>query len=149
MNQTLVADPTAAGCRWVDIPGASDPRGTVTFCETGKSVDFPMRRVFWIHGVTVGQNRGHHAHRDCRLAIVAAAGAATLVLDDGRVRERVRLDRPNRGVLVETWVWHELVDFAADSVILVMASHNYDEADYIRDHDAFRREVAERPAVSR
>ena len=131
-----------SGCRWVDVRGASDPRGTVSFIETGIDLDFTIRRAFWIHGVPVGQPRGHHAHREVRLAMIAVAGGADLVLDDGTVRETVRLDRPDRAMLVEPWVWHELVDFAADSVILVMASHNYDEADYIRDYDAFRREAA-------
>jgi len=95
--------------------------------------------------VPVGKPRGHHAHRDARLAMIAVAGGADLILDDGSVRETVRLDRPDRAMLVEPWVWHELADFAASTVVLVLASSNYIEADYIRDYDAFRREVKERP----
>ncbi len=133
------------GCRWVDVRGASDPRGTVRFIETGVDLDFAIRRAFWIHGVPVGQPRGHHAHRYARLLTIAVAGAADLVLDDGVTRETVRLDRPDRGVLVEPWVWHELADFAAATVMLVLASNNYDEADYIRVYDQFHREVKERP----
>lgn len=132
------------GCRWVDVRGASDPRGTVSFIETGIDLDFTIRRAFWIHGVPVGQPRGHHAHREVRLAMIAVAGGADLVLDDGVVRETVRLDRPDRAMLVEPWVWHELVDFAASTVVLVLASANYAEADYIRDYDTFRREVKAR-----
>lgn len=133
------------GCRWVDVRGASDPRGTVSFIETGLDLDFIIRRAFWIHGVPVGQPRGHHAHREARLAMIAVAGAAGLVLDDGAVRDTARLDRPDRAMLVEPWVWHELEDFAAATVVLVLASSNYAEADYIRDYDTFRREVKERP----
>jgi hypothetical protein len=133
-----------SGCRWVNIRGSSDPRGTVSFIETGIDLDFSIRRAFWIHGVPVGQPRGHHAHREVRLAMIAVAGAADLVLDDGVTRETVRLDRPDRAMLVEPWIWHELVDFAASTVVLVLASANYAEADYIRDYDTFRREVKER-----
>lgn len=134
-----------SGCRWVTVRGASDPRGTVSFIETGIDLDFIIRRAFWIHGVPVGQPRGHHAHRDARLAMIAVAGGADLILDDGTVRETVRLDRPDRAMLVEPWVWHELADFAAASVVLVLASSNYTESDYIRDYETFRREVRERP----
>jgi hypothetical protein len=136
---------TAGGSRWVNVRGASDPRGTVSFIETGVDLDFAIRRAFWIHGVPTGQPRGHHAHRDARLAMIAVAGGADLILDDGVTRETVRLDRPDRAMLVEPWVWHELADFAASTVVLVLASSNYIEADYIRDYDQFRREVKERP----
>lgn len=132
------------GCHWVDVRGASDPRGTVSFIETGVDLDFTIRRAFWIHGVPVGQPRGHHAHREVRLAMIAVAGGANLILDDGTERETVRLDRPDRAMLVEPWVWHELVDFAAATVVLILASSNYAEADYIRDYDTFRREVKAR-----
>jgi hypothetical protein len=133
-----------SGCSWIDVRGASDPRGTVSFIETGLDLDFTIRRAFWIHGVPVGKPRGHHAHRDARLAMIAVAGAADLILDDGAMRETVRLDRPDRAMLVEPWVWHELQDFAAATVVLVLASSNYTEADYIRDYDTFRREVKAR-----
>jgi len=132
------------GCRWVDVRGSSDPRGTVSFIETGIDLDFTIRRAFWIHGVPVGQPRGHHAHREVRLATIAVAGGADLILDDGDRRETVRLDRPDRAMLIEPWVWHELTDFAASTVVLVLASSNYAEADYIRDYDTFRREVKAR-----
>jgi hypothetical protein len=132
------------GCRWIDVRGSSDPRGTVSFIETGIDLDFAIRRAFWIHGVPAGQPRGHHAHREVRLAMIAVAGGADLVLDDGAIRETVRLDRPDRAMLVEPWVWHELVGFAAATVVLVLASSNYAEADYIRDYDTFRREVKAR-----
>lgn len=135
---------TIGGCRWLDVRGASDPRGTVSFIETGIDLDFVVRRAFWIHGVPVGQPRGHHAHRVARLAMIALAGAADLILDNGAARETVRLDRPDRAMLVEPWVWHELADFAAGTVVLVLASSNYTEADYIRDYDRFLREVKAR-----
>ncbi|MCW5746564.1 MAG: FdtA/QdtA family cupin domain-containing protein [Alphaproteobacteria bacterium] len=135
------AAPTAAGCRWLAVRGAADPRGRINFVETGADLDFPVRRAFWIHGVPAGQNRGHHAHREARLLIVALSGGADLVLDDGRHRETVRLDRPDLGMLVGAWVWHELHDFAADTVVLALASTGYAESDYIRDYDTFLRDV--------
>ncbi|HJQ58553.1 MAG TPA: FdtA/QdtA family cupin domain-containing protein [Vineibacter sp.] len=137
-------EPSIEGCHWLPIRGATDPRGRLHFIESGTDLDFTVQRAFWIHGVPVGQNRGHHAHREARLVIMALSGAAGLVLDDGRRRETVRLDRPDVGMLVGTWVWHELHDFAAGTVVLVLASTGYAEADYIRDYDAFRREVAAR-----
>jgi hypothetical protein len=130
-----------AGCRWVTIRGASDPRGRINFVETGTDLPFPLRRAFWIHGVPEGQNRGHHAHRETELLVTVPAGAVDLVLDDGRRRETVHLDKPDTGMIVGAWVWHELHKFAAGTVVLVLASTAYAESDYIRDYADFRREV--------
>lgn len=136
--------PGVAACRWMAIRGAGDPRGSINFVETSTDLPFPLNRAFWIHGVPAGQNRGHHAHREAQLFIVVLAGAADLVLDDGRQRETVRLDRPDLGMFVGTWVWHELHNFAAGTVVLVLASTGYAESDYIRDYTDFRREVERR-----
>lgn len=136
--------PTVAGCRWLKLRGAADPRGRINFIETVTDLDFPIRRVFWIHGVPAGQNRGHHAHRESRLVLVAVAGGADLVLDDGQRRETLRLDRPDIGMVVEPWVWHELHDLAAGTVVMVLASTGYAESDYIRDYADFLRDVQTR-----
>jgi hypothetical protein len=125
------------------LRGAGDPRGRINFVETGTDLPFPLQRAFWIHGVPEGQDRGHHAHREAQLLIVALAGGADLVLDDGHCREIVRLDSPDRGMVVGAWVWHELHRFAAGTVILVLASTAYAESDYIRDYADFGREVRE------
>ena len=133
-----------ANCRHVPIRGASDPRGTVNFLEVGREIDFPVQRAFWIHCVPEGRPRGQHGHRRLSLLLVALAGGCDVVLDDGAVRCTVRLEQPDRGLLVGPWVWHELLDFSAGTVVLALASGLYDEADYIRDYAAFRAEVAAR-----
>ena len=38
-------------------------------------------------------------------------------------------------------VWREMKDFSKGSVMLVLASEHYNEADYIRDHNEFLRQV--------
>ncbi len=147
MRQTdsvVPPSPTVTGCRWVQLRGASDPRGRISFVETGTDLDLPIRRAYWIHGVPVGKGRGHHAHRESRLILMALSGATGLVLDDGQHRETVRLDRPDLGMIVDAWVWHELHDFAAGTVVLVLASTGYAESDYIRDYADFLRDVKTR-----
>ena len=78
--------------------------------------------------------------------LAALSGGTDLVLDDGQRRETVRLDRPDLGMIIEPWVWHELHAFAAGTVVLVLASTGYSEADYIRDHADFLRDVKNRDA---
>ena len=135
---------TARGCRWIAIPGATDERGSINFLEYGKGLDFPVKRAFWLHHIAPGQWRGRHGHRRNSLVLVALAGGCLVDLDDGSFEESVVLNDPARGLLVAPFVWHELTDFAEGSVILVMASDLYDEAEYLRDYDEFKRLTSQR-----
>ena len=132
-------------CRWIAVPGAVDERGSVHFIESGKDLPFQPQRLFWLHHIAPGQWRGRHGHRKTELLLVALHGGCRVHLDDGKATEQVTLDDPTRALHIGTWVWHELTDFAAGSAILVIASTPYEDAEYLRDYEAFRREAATRP----
>lgn len=132
----------ARDCRWIAVPGASDPRGSINFLEPGKGLDFEPRRVFYLHHVAAGQWRGRHGHRRTQLVLVAVSGSCRIHLDDGAVKETVTLDDPARALHVAPWVWHELIDFSPAAVVMALASTRYEEADYLRDYEVFRREVS-------
>src|SRR6267378_578903 len=136
---TNALNPT--NCRWIDVPGAADRRGRVNFLEFGKGLDFQPKRLFWLHHVAAGQWRGRHGHRETKLVLVAASGACRVDLDDGAIRQTVALDDPARALYVGAWVWHELMDFAPGTAVVVIASTVYDEAEYLRDYEVFTREV--------
>jgi len=131
-------------CRWVPVPGASDVRGWVNFLELGKALDYQPRRIFWLHHVAPGQWRGRHGHRESKLLFVALNGSCQAHLDDGKVKETVTLNDPTTALYVAPWVWHELTDFAPQTAVMIIASSLYEEAEYLRDYDVFKREVAER-----
>ena len=71
-------------------------------------------------------------------------GSCKLNLDDGKVKEAVLLDDPSQAVHIGPVVWHELTDFTPQAVILVIASTLYDEAEYLRDYETFKRVAAGR-----
>jgi dTDP-4-dehydrorhamnose 3,5-epimerase-like enzyme len=131
----------ARNCRWIDVPGASDSRGSVNFLERGKGLDFEPRRLFYLHHVAPGQWRGRHGHRQTQLVLVTVNGSCRTHLDDGIEKEAVTLDDPTKGLYIAPWVWHELTDFAPGTVVVVLASTPYEEADYLRNYEVFRREV--------
>ena len=132
------------GCRWIAVPGAADARGRINFLELGRGLDFAPKRLFWLHHLAPGQWRGRHGHRESELLLVAMSGGCQVQLDDGTTKERVALEDPARALYIGTWVWHELTDFAPDTAILVAASSLYDEAEYLRDYETFKRERPQR-----
>src|SRR5690606_38600466 len=87
-------------------------------------------------------SRGFHAHKQLRQLAVCVSGKCRMLLDDGVSKEEVWLDSPKKAVFIDTLIWHEMHDFSEDCVLMVLASHAYDEADYIRNYEEFVRIVS-------
>ena len=121
--------------RLIDLPKIIDPRGNLTVAEQQREVPFPMERVYWTYDVPSGESRGGHAHKECEEVIVAVSGSFDVTLDDGEIRETYHLNHPYQGLYVGTGIWRTLEDFSSGAVCLVMASHLFEEEDYIRDYD--------------
>jgi dTDP-4-dehydrorhamnose 3,5-epimerase len=120
-----------------------DARGALVSIESSVDVPFDIRRVYYLLG-RPGSSRGFHAHKTLRQLMVCVAGSCRVVLDDGRSRSDYVLERPDQALLVEAMMWREMHDFAEGTVLLVLASAHYDEADYIRDYDEFLREAGDK-----
>ncbi|MCW2741934.1 MAG: WxcM-like protein [Blastococcus sp.] len=130
-------DGNGAGCRIVDLPRVTDPRGNLTFIEGGAHVPFDIERVYYLYDVPGGESRGGHAHRGLEQLIIAAAGSFDVIVDDGTETARFHLNRSYYGLYLPRLTWRELGNFSTGSVCLVLASQKYGEDDYFRDYDDF------------
>lgn len=137
MKETTVLD-----CLSVQLPKVHDKTGSIVAINNGEDVPFEVRRVYYLYDVPGGGTRGGHAHRRLRQLIVAGSGSFDVIVDDGRRRKSVTLNRPNHGLLITPGIWRELVNFSAGAVCIVLASRHYDEADYIRDYDTFQASIS-------
>lgn len=119
-----------------------DERGKLIALEAlSDLVPFEVRRVYYIYDTTPGTIRGNHAHKTLQQVLLCVSGACTVVCEmpDGTKTEH-RLDWPDRGLLIEGLVWRQMKDFSKDAVLMVLASEHYDENDYIRDYEIFKKE---------
>ena len=105
--------------------------------ENSTTIPFEVKRSYYLYDVPGGESRGGHAHRELSQLIVAASGSFSVTLDDGKVKRTFLLNRPYQGLYVVSGIWRTLDDFSSGSVCLVLASHIYDEGDYIRDYQCF------------
>ena len=115
----------------------SERKGNISVVENNQDVPFEVRRAYYLYDVPGGESRGGHAHKELSQLIIAASGSFTVTLDDGRVKRTFTLNRPYQGLYVVPGIWRTLDDFSSGAVCLVLASHEYDEGDYIRDYNEF------------
>lgn len=128
-------------CHIIDLPKIADPRGNLTFIEENRHVPFEIRRIFYLYDVPAGAERGGHALRTCHQFLIALSGSFDVLLDDGVKSARYRLDRPYFGLFICPMIWRELANFSSGAVCLALASRSYEEADYYRDYNDFRKAV--------
>lgn len=133
MKQSSVYD-----CSIIEIDKHHHEKGNISVVQNRTTIPFETKRIYYLYDVPGGESRGGHAHRELNQLIMAASGSFTVTLDDGKIKRTFTLNRPYQGLLVVPGIWRTLDDFSSGSVCLVLASHEYDESDYIREYEEFK-----------
>ena len=123
--------------RLINMKIFGDERGKLVSLESNKNVPFEIKRVYYIYDTLPDQDRGMHAHKNMEQIIVAMAGSCQFVLDDGKSRETLWLNRPDVGLYIGKNMWREMKNFSYGCKLMVLASDYYDEKEYIRNYDEF------------
>jgi dTDP-4-dehydrorhamnose 3,5-epimerase-like enzyme len=123
----------------IDIPKIMDPRGNLAVVEKD-TIPFSIKRVYYLYDVPSTSYRGGHAHKECLEVLIAVSGSFVVVVNDGKGNTRkFLLNKPDRGLVIPKMTWRELTDFSSAAMCLVLASEEFDEADYIREKQEFER----------
>lgn len=117
----------------------ADIRGSLTVGEFERTIPFNAKRYFMVFDVPSIETRGEHAHRECHQFLICVRGSCSVVADDGFNRQEFLLDRQDLGIHIPPMIWGVQYKYSPDAVLLVFASHYYNEADYIRDYSEFQK----------
>jgi dTDP-4-dehydrorhamnose 3,5-epimerase-like enzyme len=126
----------------INLNGIGDGRGVLVSLEAFKNVPFEIKRVYYLTQLKPNCPRGFHAHKNLEQLLICLNGSCDLILDDGTERKTVHLNDSTKGLLIESMIWREMQNFSTDCVIMVLAGQYYDENDYIRDYETFKKSVA-------
>jgi len=125
----------------IDMHVFSDERGKLISLEGNRHVPFEIKHVCWIYDTLPDRNRGMHAHKDIEQVIIAIDGCCRFVLDDGKTREELWLNRPDKALYIGKNMWREMRDFSYGCKLMVLSSDYYNKYEYIRDYDEFLRSI--------
>ena len=130
--------------KFVDFSIHGDNRGCLIAIESQIDVPFEIKRVYYIFDTLKDVRRGFHAHKKLSQVLIAVSGSCKIKLDNGYEQSIVELSDPSKGLIVGNNMWREMYDFAPGTVLLVLASENYNEEDYIRNYDDFIKYIKNR-----
>lgn len=127
---------TVKDCVMVDIPSFTDERGAISVMD--KELPFEVKRVFWLHHINEGKDRGAHAMLNGMEIMVAIHGSFMLDLDDGLNKTSIELNNPNQGVIIRPGIWFRTHGFTPDGVALILADEAYAKDRYTYDYDEYK-----------
>jgi len=122
--------------QYIEFARVGEPaQGYISIAE---KLGFELKRIFWTYHTPESIVRGRHAHHKTEMILVAAAGRIIVntEMPDGS-QETFILEKPNMGVYLPKKCWHTM-QYSHNAIQLVLASTEYDESDYVRDHQEFK-----------
>jgi len=122
----------------IDLPKILDPRGNLSFLESGKHVPFKIKRTYWIYDVPGGEVRGGHAFKEQQELVIVLSGSLDIVVFDGSEEKKYSLNRSYYGLYIPNGLWRHMENFATNTLALVTSNTSFDENDYIRNKAEFR-----------
>lgn len=125
-------------CSIIQLNKIKNRAGNISVIENSKRIiPFDVNRIFYLYDIPGGESRGAHSHKECHQFLIAASGSFEVLLDDGITKRLVQLNRADIGLHIPPNIWASEINFSSGSICLVLASHIYDEKDYIRDYNQY------------
>ena len=128
---------SVSDCSLIELPKIENRSGNLTSIQNSIEIPFDIKRVFYLYDIPGGKDRGAHAHIECHQFLIAGSGSFDVLLDDGKSKKIVSLNQPYKGLHIPPGIWASEINFSSGSICLVLASHKYDEKDYVREYNAF------------
>ena len=123
----------------IDFAKLGDP--SIGYISVGQNdqLPFEVKRIFWTYYTPESIVRGRHAHHTTEQLLIAVTGRIVVTTEkaDGTINTFV-LDSPNQAVYVPPNVWHTM-QYSHTATQVVLASTLYNEKDYIRDYEQFKK----------
>lgn len=125
------------GYKVIDFDIHPDERGNLTSVSDMKEIPFEIKRIYYTWDMPKDAIRGGHAHRDLEEVMICLHGSCDFVLDDGKEKITITLDRPNKGLYVSAHLWRHFTNFSSDCVVILIASDYFHPEDHVKDYNEF------------
>ena len=123
----------------IDLHSIGDEDSGFISVSEKNNLPFLPKRIYWTYQVPYGVVRGNHAHYELEQILVAVAGIIEIEIETLKNEKFIfKLDKPDLGLYIPVMCWRN-IKYSQNSVLMCIASLEYDEKDYIRDYFEFQK----------
>jgi dTDP-4-dehydrorhamnose 3,5-epimerase-like enzyme len=112
----------------INLQTYTDHRGNLTVIDN--ILPFKIKRIFYIYGVD-DSIRGGHRHKKTVQAAICLKGSCHISSNNNIDKQEFVLDSPSKCLVINPEDWHTMENFSIDAILMVLASEEYSEDDYI------------------
>jgi len=134
-------------CKIINLHKIHNLAGNIVSLENIKNIPFEVKRIYYLYDVPMGSERGGHGHYELEQFIIAASGSFTFIIDDGMNKKEFFLNNPSKALYIKSGMWREIKNFSSGSICMVLASHKYQESDYIREYKEYLKYKNDTPLI--
>ena len=114
--------------KYLSVPTFIDSRGSLSVID--KILPFKIKRVYYIYNVN-DSDRGYHSHKKTIQALIMINGSCDVYVGKTNKHIKYKIDSPSKCLLLNPEDFHWMSNFTENSVLLVLASEEFDKDDYI------------------
>ena len=130
-------EPRVQGVRWVKMTRRGNNKGQSIAGEWKTDWPFNPIHVEFVFNLPDTAIRSHHAYRECHQLLLCLTGGLKILVDNGTIREELLIHHPEHALYVPNGIWTCQYGFQPNTVLAIFASHEFDEADIVRDYRNF------------
>lgn len=129
-------------CKLIHFKQVNEEDGSLVFMESLNEVPFEIKRLFYIFNVPEMVKRADHANKNTDFVLINISGSSKIEVDNGKEKIVFELTSTNVGLFIPHMTWMKTYDFTSDSVLLVIASREYEKNQYYENYEEFCEEAA-------
>lgn len=130
-------------------PIHQDDRGSLMAGQVGEYLPFIPKRLFFVSDVPQNRQRGDHAHKQCHQLLVCLQGRIDCIVDNGWQRAEICLNPIGAALYMPPMIWGTQKRYDGNAILMVIASHEYDTDDYVRDYSEFLELIQSTSAIDK
>ena len=85
---------TLENVKLISLKTFTDSEGSLVPIESGLSIPFKIKRVFYVFDVHDQKDRGEHSHHKTEQILICLSGKVKVLCDDGKNTKQWVLDTP-------------------------------------------------------
>ena len=125
----------------INLKKHGDNNGKLISFKKNVNIPFDIKRVFYIFDTKNDVLRGCHANRNSEFLLIALSGSCKIKIDNGAIIDYITLNNPHTGLYLNKMIWKEMYEFSHNAILLVLSNTYYDENEYIRDYNDYKKEM--------